>query len=735
MEDTLSRFPSDVLVDSVLAACSPPSLAALGSTCRRWHDFVAGPPCEILWQRRAARDFKFPVHSTGRRTGWYRLYSQLASSSALVWGANQNGRLGIPPERWHTVARIPDPLRRRLIRGGLPVPTRIKLPDPPTTLVAGGWSFHALTMNGQVVSWGEMQPSGPGLSPSRELYKGQTTLAPRVLPQMEQIGSIRQLSAGREHVVLLGEDGKVWEYRAVGRVAHVRDEIDRWGSAGHPDVASVHAGWAYSAILTATNDVYIWWKPDQSAVDHAARSAGEDAAGFDPTTHGVTFPLQVNSLRLPDLPNEAETPDRIRKIACGDEFVVALSDAGKVFYLDISLTPATRNQNGEAAAVAELERDLLTARRQWTYLDRFSSTEALREFGAERPATPSEVRITHVSAQFKTFAAYSVPSTATNEGSIVLLGEKGKTRPDVIPELQNIGVIQVAHGDYHNLALTSSGRILSWGAYSSGALGLGHPDLPNTPLTVPSPPPPPPTTASTATADAATPAPGLVQRAQAFLPPMPATPAYLSSLLPGGLLGGPGPAIVPPRRHLNPPDRVDKPTEIIFDGEELSSVAPVDNGDSSSGTMTTTAAPAPAPMKRKKFVYSITAGGWHSGCLAVDLDSDAALAGSLSTASAGAEEAVDPPVIDFDLARAGDTNAPGRWEGTAPPLVRGAGGTPLPTEENADVRLGGLGAPRATGPFRIGFAGRGANRGAGGSGFTGRGGVTYRTARNDEPAS
>lgn len=86
MEDTLSRFPDDVLVDSVLAACSPPSLAALGATCRRWHEFITGPPGEIIWQRRAARDFKFPVHSTGRRTGWYRLYSQLASSSALVWG-------------------------------------------------------------------------------------------------------------------------------------------------------------------------------------------------------------------------------------------------------------------------------------------------------------------------------------------------------------------------------------------------------------------------------------------------------------------------------------------------------------------------------------------------------------------------------------------------------------------------------------------------------------------------
>ena len=103
-------------------------------------------------------------------------------------------------------------------------------------------------MTGKVISWGELQPSGPGLAPSCELNKGQTTLAPQVLPQMDEIGPVQQLAAGREHVVLLSEDGKVWEYRAVGRVANVSDEDSRWGSSEQSrlsasDVVSVHAGW------------------------------------------------------------------------------------------------------------------------------------------------------------------------------------------------------------------------------------------------------------------------------------------------------------------------------------------------------------------------------------------------------------------------------------------------------------------------------------------------------------
>lgn len=88
--DTLSDIPSDILVDAVLAAMPARELVALSSTNRRWRDFVTavGGPCEILWQRRAAADLRFPVHTTGRRTGWYGLYARLASGGAFVWGVS-----------------------------------------------------------------------------------------------------------------------------------------------------------------------------------------------------------------------------------------------------------------------------------------------------------------------------------------------------------------------------------------------------------------------------------------------------------------------------------------------------------------------------------------------------------------------------------------------------------------------------------------------------------------------
>ena len=50
-----------------------------------------------------------------------------------------------------------------------------------------------------------------------------------------------------------------------------------------------------------------------------------------------------------------------------------------------------------------------------------------------------------------------------------------ETLPNIIPELQNRSVISVVFGYMHFGALTSSGKLLTWGEYSSGALGLGDP--------------------------------------------------------------------------------------------------------------------------------------------------------------------------------------------------------------------------------------------------------------------
>jgi len=50
-----------------------------------------------------------------------------------------------------------------------------------------------------------------------------------------------------------------------------------------------------------------------------------------------------------------------------------------------------------------------------------------------------------------------------------------KSLPIIFPELQNGSYISIYRGSFHSAALTSSGKLLTWGSYSQGALGLGDP--------------------------------------------------------------------------------------------------------------------------------------------------------------------------------------------------------------------------------------------------------------------
>lgn len=77
-----------------------------------------------------------------------------------------------------------------------------------------------------------------------------------------------------------------------------------------------------------------------------------------------------------------------------------------------------------------------------------------------------------ISAQYRTFVAYS-----TGSSSVVLKGTNETTveDPEIVPELQNRNIISLIIGDYHYGALTSTGKLLTWGDFSRGALGLGDP--------------------------------------------------------------------------------------------------------------------------------------------------------------------------------------------------------------------------------------------------------------------
>jgi SCF-associated factor 1 len=157
----------------------------------------------------------------------------------------------------------------------------------------------------------------------------------------------------------------------------------------------------------------------------------------------------------------------------------------------------------------------------------------------------------------------------------------------------NIFDIRVANGDYHWGALTSSGRLYTWGAYSNGALGLGHPSLENTRLSSPRPP--------TSSSQRAPTSSVTTIPATATLPPQ---RIFTIPRLPRN------PQI------LQPPSTTTRPTRVVFPGESLDdeAVAQEDEtveNDSEEGK-----------ERSGKFVFNFSCGGSHSGVLAIDLSED-----------------------------------------------------------------------------------------------------------------
>jgi len=289
---------------------------------------------------------------------------------------------------------------------------------------------------------------------------------------------------------------------------------------------------------------------------------------------------------------EVEEEIKIIKIAALDARLVALTNQGHVVLF------------------SSLDTENTISAGRWQYLPNFSELDRVQSMPPFTPTDgtpgidpPQTMKITHISAHFFKFFAYS-----TGSSSVVLMGDTNtteETNPHIEPALQDKSVISVLVGDWHNAALTSSGKLLTWGGYSAGALGLGDP----TTLT-------PGTPGAFATER---------QRLDAL------------------------------ERGLGRPPNTDVPTEVRFDHARKT--------------------------PKERFCFSACAAGWQTGALVIDLQPD------------GEDEESEEELIE-------ETPRVPRAR-----LHRGGHGLPIQHPHPLGLPVGG--------PFRIGFAGRGATRGRG----------------------
>ncbi|KAJ6581536.1 regulator of chromosome condensation 1/beta-lactamase-inhibitor protein II [Mycena capillaripes] len=484
---SLESIPVEVILDNLLMQMPIQSIVRLGCTNKLFADICAD---ELLWQRRLQTDFNFSGAGTARVSGWKFIYRGLFNPKVFVWGENTHGRLGLG-------TKFP----KRNIKGGVPFPTQLRIPGARiVSIVSGGCmvfffsrSFHALDSEGNIYVWGTLDATISTLTSDGFSQPGKQAPHPLRLELPCRIKG-RRPSCGRLHASALDSKSRVWTFTSWGRPFTLSSRQLLRDSRP----IQIECGWDFSSVLTKSGEVFAFWPRSgtmKEQIDAQNTSMDEERQFFAKALpEGVipcaTWDLEAEPARLPPLPSlptlsatgdQVEKEPKIIKIAALDARLIALTNQGHVV-----LFSGLGNENTISAGTwkyaSTLACSILSANLKYGQLPNFCEVERVRArppftptYGMTGIDPPQTMKITHISAHFQKFFAYS-----TGSSSVLLMGDTDTTEetfPHINPALQNKSVISVHLGDYHNAALTSSGKLLTWGGYSAGALGLGDPTV------------------------------------------------------------------------------------------------------------------------------------------------------------------------------------------------------------------------------------------------------------------
>lgn len=241
---------------------------------------------------------------------------------------------------------------------------------------------------------------------------------------------IKSISSGRQHFLALDDSGTVFTWDSGNSDWKVGVALTFPGLLGK--ITKIFAGWNLSVCYMLSVGLVVWCSREPVTKEQ-----------FEVGTNQAT----ANYVVIPEL--------------CLISEFIALSDCVIFLHQQGGLVRFDINASSAAAGTYELSPayPIINFNRWLSRFNKVNDCEAV---------------FTKLSGCYESFAVFS------NHG-LVLLGTKSNSvedstdHPIVIPELQNNGVIQVVIGDYHYMALTDSGELLSWGLElkSQGCLGLG----------------------------------------------------------------------------------------------------------------------------------------------------------------------------------------------------------------------------------------------------------------------
>jgi len=291
------------------------------------------------------------------------------------------------------------------------------------------------------------------------------TTAPRTLRFPDPQTRICQISCGRSHLLALSDGGKIWSVRGSGATA--KPALIRFvssdGVLDDSTCKKVVAGWSASGALVEGRGIYLWFDDARPYGDESPLMPHSD-------------PQYVRKVDIKDIPyfspyawssllpqGKLYKEDPVVDFTIGENYVIIVTSSGKVFAVSLS------DLLDDQVAVAPMQ------------LLKFSAPQG-------------QPRIDRVEGQFRRFAVFNknglvhiMEAENLDSAKELTLAEVGgrasdldamKTdhvSPRVVEGFDEYNIVDVAFGDWHCLALTDTGKVLSWGTESQGcgSLGLG----------------------------------------------------------------------------------------------------------------------------------------------------------------------------------------------------------------------------------------------------------------------
>lgn len=245
------------------------------------------------------------------------------------------------------------------------------------------------------------------------------------------------ISCGRSHILALDEDDNIYTWDQTFVAPGIRLTFPFTKNGVPNKVRKLAAGWNFSSALIDNVGIVVWF---QDKIQPLPETYSEIKADKKSNKS-----VEVTNYSIIPLTNQpANSDDSIVDIMAGDNFFVYLTKKGDLYKFNI---PSNHNDILTSSAI---KLDLFTKE-----LDKLSN--GIGQF-------------VKISGTYQYFAVLS-------DSEHVFIGSKDFTvrdAPIVIDELQKVGCISIATGDYHFLALLRGGKLLSWGRESQGCGSLGQ---------------------------------------------------------------------------------------------------------------------------------------------------------------------------------------------------------------------------------------------------------------------